>query len=200
MPFSFKRFDELPDIVIVQPQPVDDERGWFMETFKKSEFARQGIPQNFPQDNHSCSTVKGVLRGLHFQKQPAAQGKLVRCVVGTVFDVAVDICKGSLTYGRWVSAILSAENRLMIWIPIGFAHGFLTTTDVAEVEYKVTVEYSGAYDRAIRWNDPSIGIKWPIGNPILSRKDAEAPFLKDADNNFVWGEDPRSPPRTHTPP
>ena len=186
MPFSFKRFDELPDIVIVQPQADADERGWFMETYKKSEFLRQGISQDFLQDNHSCSTVKGVLRGLHFQKQPAAQGKLVRCVVGEVFDVAVDIRKGSPTYGKWVSAILSAENRQIVWIPIGFAHGFLTTTNLAEVEYKVTSEYSSAHDRAIRWNDPEIGIEWPVENPILSRKDAEAKFLKDADNNFVW--------------
>jgi len=185
MPFSFKRSDELPDILIVEPEAVEDERGWFMETYKKSEFSKQGIAQDFPQDNHSCSTVKGVLRGLHFQKQPAAQGKLVRCVVGTVFDVAVDIRKGSSTYGKWVSAILSAENRRMMWIPVGFAHGFLTTTDVAEVEYKVTAEYSSAHDRTIRWNDPDIGIEWPISKPILSKKDAEAPFLKDADNNFV---------------
>ena len=186
MPFSFKRFDELPDIVIVQPQSVEDERGWFMETYKKSDFSEQGISQDFQQDNHSHSTVRGVLRGLHFQKEPAAQGKLVRCVIGEVFDVAVDIRKGSPTYGKWVSVILSAEKRQMMWIPIGFAHGFLTTTDVAEVEYKVTAEYSGEHDRAIRWNDPSIGIEWPVGNPILSGKDAEAQFLEDADNNFVW--------------
>jgi len=192
MSFKFKRFQEFPDIVIVEPGAVEDERGWFMETYKKSEFSTQGISQEFVQDNHSGSTLKGVLRGLHFQKQPAAQGKLVRCVVGEVFDVAVDIRKGSPTYSRWVSAILSAENRLMIWIPVGFAHGFVTTTDVAEVEYKVTAEYSGVHDRAIRWNDPGIGIEWPVENPILSRKDAEAPFLKDADNNFVWEEDIRT--------
>jgi len=190
MPFSFNRFDELPDIVIVRPQPVEDERGWFMETYKKSEFSGQGIPQDFLQDNHSCSIVKGVLRGLHFQKEPVAQGKLVRCVVGEVFDVAVDIRKGSPTYRRWVSGVLSAENRQMMWIPIGFAHGFLTTTDVAEVEYKVTAEYSSAHDRAIRWNDPSIGIKWPVRDPVLSSKDAEAPFLKDADNNLEWKGNP----------
>jgi dTDP-4-dehydrorhamnose 3,5-epimerase len=192
MPFKFKRFHELPEILIIEPEAVKDERGWFMESYKKSAFSSQGIPQDFVQDNHSCSTAKGVLRGLHFQKQPAAQGKLVRCVVGEVFDVVVDIRKGSPTNGRWVSAVLSAENRLMICVPVGFAHGFLTTTDVAEVEYKVTAEYSGAHDRAIRWNDPSIGIKWPISNPILSKKDAEAPFLKDADNNFVWKTGPRN--------
>ncbi len=184
MVLRFKRFDELPNVAIVEPQVVCHERGWFMETYKKSKFSGQGIPQDFLQDNHSCS-VKRVLRGLHFQKQPAAQAKLVRCVVGEVFDVTVDIRKGSPTYGKWVSAILSAENRRMIWIPEGFAHGLLTTTDVAEVEYEVTAEYSSAHDRTICWNDPDIGIEWPISNPILSKKDAEAPFLKDADNNFV---------------
>lgn len=188
MPFRFKRSSMLPDIIIIEPLAVDDERGWFMETYKKSEFSKHGISEDFNQDNHSCSTSKGVLRGLHFQKQPAAQGKLVRCVVGEVFDVAVDIRKGSPTYGRWVSEILSKENRRMIWIPAGFAHGFLTTTDVAEVEYKVTVEYSNSHDRAIRWNDPDIGIEWPARNPILSNKDAQAPFLKEADNDSVWRE------------
>jgi dTDP-4-dehydrorhamnose 3,5-epimerase len=190
MPFKFKRFPELPEIVIVEPEPVEDERGWFMETYRKSAFSNQGIPAGFLQDNHSRSTAKGVLRGLHFQKQPVAQGKLVRCVVGEVFDVVVDIREGSPTNARWVSTILSAENHLMVWVPVGFAHGFLTTTDVAEVEYKVTAEYSGAHDRAIRWNDPSIGIKWPISNPKLSKKDAEAPLLKEADNNFVWNGNP----------
>jgi dTDP-4-dehydrorhamnose 3,5-epimerase len=190
LPLKFKRYDELPEIAIIELQAVNDERGWFVETYKKSDFSKQGISQDFVQDNHSCSTHKGVLRGLHFQKQPAAQAKLVRCVVGEIFDVVVDIRKGSPTYCKWVSAILSAKNRWMIWIPVGFAHGLLTTTDVAEVEYKVTAEYSGAHDRAIRWNDPSIGIKWPLSNAILSKKDAEAPLLKDADNNFVWGENP----------
>ena len=188
LPFSFKRFDGLPEVITVEPQLRDDERGWFMETYKKSEFSNQGIIEDFLQDNHSHSTGKGVLRGLHFQRRPAAQGKLVRCVVGEVFDVAVDIRKGSPTYGRWVSAPLSAENRRMIWIPVGFAHGFLTMTNTAQVEYKVTAEYSREHDRGIRWDDPAIGIKWPVQNPILSRKDAEAPLLKDADNNFAWEE------------
>ena len=186
MPFKFKQCRELPEVVIVEAEAVEDERGLFMETYKKSAFSRQGIPQDFLQDNHSCSTVKGVLRGLHFQKQPAAQGKLVRCVVGEVFDVVVDIRKGSPTYGKWVSVILSAKNRRMIWIPEGFAHGFVTTTDLAEVEYKVTAEYSSEHDRSIRWNDPDLQIEWPVQNPKLSKKDAEAPFLKDCDNNFVW--------------
>jgi len=190
LPFSFKRFDELPEVITVEPQVFDDERGWFMETYRKSEFSSQGMSEDFLQDNQSYSTGKGVLRGLHFQRQPAAQGKLVRCVVGEIFDVVVDIRKGSPTYGRWVSATLSAENRRMIWVPVGFAHGFLTVTNVAQVEYKVTAEYSSEHDRGIRWDDPAIGIKWPIQKPILSRKDAEAPLLKDVDNNFAWKEAP----------
>jgi len=189
MPFRFQRFDDLPEVATVEPKALDDERGWFMETYRKSEFSNQGVSEVFLQDNHSYSTAKGVLRGLHFQKQPYAQGKLVRCVVGEIYDVAVDIRKGSPTYRRWVSATLSAENRRMIWIPVGFAHGLLTITDIAEVEYKVTTEYSNSHDRAIRWNDPDIGIKWPIKKLILSSRDAQAPFLKDVDNDLVWRED-----------
>jgi dTDP-4-dehydrorhamnose 3,5-epimerase len=184
--FEFKPSSGLPEVIVIEPEALADERGWFLETYRKSDFEKHGIPFEFIQDNHSRSIGKGILRGLHYQKRPAAQGKLVRCTIGEIFDVAVDMRKGSPTYSKWVSTILSSENRLMIWVPVGFAHGFLTITDVAEVEYKVTAEYSGAHDRAIRWNDPDIGIKWPISNPILSKKDAEAPFLKDADNDFVW--------------
>jgi dTDP-4-dehydrorhamnose 3,5-epimerase len=186
MPFEFKRSESLPDVILVDPRVFPDERGWFAETYKKSDFTKHGVPFEFPQDNHSRSTARGILRGLHFQKEPAAQGKLVRCIVGEIFDVAVDIRQGSPTYSKWVSAILSTENERMIWIPPGFAHGVLTLTDITEIMYKVTFEYSPSHDRAIRWNDPSIGIKWPISNPILSKKDAEAPFLKTVDNNFVW--------------
>ena len=186
MPFNFKRFDNLPEVILIEPRVFPDERGWFAETYKKSEFGRQGIELDFVQDNHSCSTSRGILRGLHYQNEPAAQGKLVRCILGEIFDVAVDIRKGSPTYGQWVSAILSAQNRIMIWVPPGFAHGVLTTTDIAEIAYKVTFEYSPTHDRGIRWNDPTIGIKWPVVNPILSKKDAEAPMLKDADNDFLW--------------
>jgi dTDP-4-dehydrorhamnose 3,5-epimerase len=185
MSFGFKRFGTLPDVMMVEPQVRSDERGWFVETFKKSDFEEQGINSNFVQDNHSRSTSRGILRGLHFQKHPAAQGKLVRCVVGEIFDVVVDIRKGSQTYAKWVSATLSAENHAMIWIPPGFAHGVLTMSEIAEVMYKVTCEYSPQHDRSIRWNDVAIGIKWPITNPTLSKRDAEAPLLKDVDNNFV---------------
>jgi dTDP-4-dehydrorhamnose 3,5-epimerase len=185
MSFRFKRFETLPDVLMVEPRINSDERGWFVETFKKSDFEAQGITSDFVQDNHSRSTSRGILRGLHFQKHPAAQGKLVRCVVGEIFDVVVDIRKGSQTYAKWVSATLSAENHAMIWIPPGFAHGVLTMSEIAEVMYKVTSEYSAIHNRSIRWNDIDIGIKWPITDPILSKRDGEAPSLKDVDNNFV---------------
>jgi dTDP-4-dehydrorhamnose 3,5-epimerase len=186
MPFEFKRFSELPEIILIEPRVFADERGWFMEAYKKSEFARQGINAEFNQDNRSRSTAKGTIRGLHYQNEPAAQGKVVCCIVGEILDVAVDIRKGSPTYGRWVSAVLSEENHRALWIPSGFAHGLCTMAEVTEIGYKVTAEYSASHDRSIRWNDPSIGIKWPTMTPILSKKDAEAPFLRDADNNHIW--------------
>jgi len=189
MPFIFKRFEKIPEVVIIKPRIFGDERGWFGETYKKSDFQAQSIEFDYVQDNHSRSTSKGILRGLHFQKKPAAQGKLIRCVVGEVFDVAVDIRKGSPTYGRWVSATLSADNHAMIWVPPGFAHGVLTMTEIAEITYKVTFEYSPSHDRSVRWNDPELSISWPIASPLLSKKDAEAPLLKDVDNNFLWKEE-----------
>ena len=186
MPFEFKRFAELCEIVVIEPRVFADERGWFIETYKRSEFAKNGINAEFTQDNHSRSTKKGTIRGLHYQKEEAAQGKLVCCIIGEIFDVAVDIRKGSPTYGKWVSTILSAENHKMLWVPPGFAHGICTTTNIAEIIYKVTAEYSAPHDRSIRWNDPTIAIRWPTTTPIVSKKDAEAPFLVGADNNFVW--------------
>ena len=177
MPFEFIK-TEIPEVVIVKPKVFGDERGFFMETYKKSDFERAGIDTDFVQDNHSKS-IKGVLRGLHFQVQPKAQGKLVRCIRGKIFDVAVDIRKGSPTFGKWVGVELSEENKLMLWIPKGFAHGFLTLSEEAEIIYKVSgSEYSPVHDRSIRWNDPDIGISWPLeGEPILSEKDRTAPFL-----------------------
>ena len=171
---------------MIEPKPVADERGWFAEAYRRSDFVRNGIPFAFVQDNHSLSTAGGTLRGLHFQKNPVAQGMLIRCLVGETFDVAVDIRKGSPTFCRWVSVSLSAENHLMLWIPPGFAHGILTLTSSAEVAYKVTQEFSQHHDRVIRWNDPTIGINWPFSYPVLSMKDRDAPFLNDADNNFVY--------------
>lgn len=186
MPFEFKSFSELPDVIIIQPKTFVDERGWLAETYNRSDFSRHRIPFEFLQDNHSRSTARGILRGLHFQNEPAVQGKLVRCIIGEIFDVAVDIRRGSPTYGKWVSTILSAENCRMIWVPPGFAHGALTMTDIAEIVYKLTSEYSQPHDRTIKWNDETIGIRWPVTNPILSKKDAEAPSLKEVDNNLVW--------------
>jgi len=194
MPFSLKRFEILPEVMTIEPRMVSDERGWFAETYKKSDFEAAGIFFDFVQDNYTRSTSRGILRGLHFQKEPLAQGKLVRCVVGEVFDVAVDIRRGSPTYAKWVSAILSAENHAIMWVPPGFAHGVLTLSDMAEVVYKVTAEYSSFHDRSVRWNDGAIGVKWPISDPILSKKDAEAPLLDDSDNNFVWRGEERAYP------
>ena len=188
MPFEFIR-TEIPEVIIVKPRVFGDERGFFMETYKKSDFEKAGIDTDFVQDNHSKS-VKGVLRGLHYQLEPKAQGKLVRCIRGKIFDVAVDIRRGSPTFGKWIGVELSEENKLMLWIPKGFAHGFLTLSEEAEIVYKVSgAEYSPEDDRNIRWNDPDIGIEWPLeGEPILSEKDKTAPSLKDAEVNFVYEE------------
>ena len=176
MPFQFKPQQPVPDVILIEPKAFGDDRGWFMETYKRSEFEANGIRVEFRQDNHSHSTAKGVIRGLHYQKDPAAQGKLVRCVDGAIYDVAVDIREGSPTYGRWVAVELSAEDRRMLWVPPGFAHGFCTLTDVSEVVYKATAEYSAPHDRGIRWNDPAIGVTWPVKSPTLSPKDAQAPL------------------------
>ena len=182
MSFNFKRL-AIPDVILIEPAVFPDERGFFIESYKYSEFAAFGIKEPFVQDNHSRS-VKGVLRGLHYQRHPKAQGKLVRVVVGEIFDVGVDIRLGSPTYGKWVGEVLSAENKRMLYIPPGFAHGFCVLSDVAEVLYKTTEEYAPEYDAGIRWNDPEIGIKWPIEHPILSKKDAALPRLREADVGF----------------
>jgi len=185
MPFTFKRL-EIPDVILVQPKVFGDERGFFMETYKASEFKKNGIDYDFVQDNHSRSQ-KGVLRGLHYQLKPMEQGKLVRCVKGRIWDVAVDIRKGSPWYGKWVAVELSEENKLMLWVPPGFAHGFVALEDGTEVIYKVTKEYAPELDRGIIWNDPDLAIDWPIKNPILSEKDKNLPKLREAENNFEYG-------------
>jgi len=186
MPFDFRRL-EIPDVVLINPKLFSDARGFFLETYKFSEFAKAGIYKPFVQDNLSFSK-KGVLRGLHYQLNPSAQGKLVRVLRGTILDVAVDIRKGSPFFGRWVSEILSRKNGLMLWIPEGFAHGFLSLEDGTEVLYKNTEEYEPSLDRGIIWNDPQIGINWNTEDPILSDKDKWHPLLKDAENNFIYGE------------
>lgn len=181
MPFKFTKLS-IPEVVLIEPRVFRDERGFFIETYKHSEFADAGIREYFVQDNHSQSS-RDVLRGLHYQINPKAQGKLLRCSKGRIFDVAVDIRKGSPDYGKWVGLELSDENNNMIYIPPGFAHGFLTLSDTAEVLYKCTEEYSPGHERGIAWNDPDINIDWTIKAPILSAKDLSYPMLKDADNN-----------------
>jgi dTDP-4-dehydrorhamnose 3,5-epimerase len=179
MPFTFKTL-YLPGVVLVTSQVFGDARGFFSETYKHSDFSGAGIKEYFVQDNHSRS-AQYVLRGLHYQKSPMAQGKLVRCIRGRIFDVAVDIRKGSQTYGKWVGVELSEDNNQMLYIPSTFAHGFIALSHAAEIMYKCTREYSPEHDRGIIWDDPVINIDWPVKNPILSDKDKMLPLLKDAD-------------------
>ena len=184
MPFQFKRL-QIPDVVLVDPRVFPDRRGFFMETYKRSDFEANGIPDQFVQDNYSHS-AKGTLRGLHYQKLPQAQGKLVMVIHGEIFDVAVDIRQGSPTFGRWVGETLSSTNHRMLWVPPGFAHGFCVLSDEADVVYKVTGgEYAPDLERGIIWNDPEIAIRWPVDRPFLSEKDAVLPPLKEADHSFV---------------
>jgi dTDP-4-dehydrorhamnose 3,5-epimerase len=189
MPFSFRNL-QIPEVILVEPKVFKDERGFFMETYKMPDFVASGIKGNFVQDNHSRST-KGVLRGLHYQTPPFAQGKLVRAVRGEIFDVAVDIRKGSPTYGKWVGAILSEENKNVLYIPEGFAHGFCVLSEIAEVIYKSTNVYSPEAETGIIWNDRDLNIDWPINEPILSAKDKKWPTLKDADIKFYYKEEAR---------
>ena len=184
MPFKFERL-EIPEILLIEPMVFRDDRGFFMETYKKNDFKEFGIDNYFIQENHSLST-KGTLRGLHYQKEPMAQGKLVRVIKGKIFDVGVDIRKNSPTYGKYASRVLSSENRLMLYIPEGFAHGFCVLSDEAEVMYLTTEVYSSECDRGIIWNDCELAIDWPIQNPIVSEKDANQPTLRDADINFEY--------------
>jgi len=186
MPVTFHPTPEIPEVIVIKPRVFGDDRGWFMETYKQSEFTAKGIPFTFGQDNHSRSSASGVIRGLHYQKDPAAQGKLVRCIIGAVYDVAVDIRRGSPTYRRWVGIELSAENHRIIWVPPGFLHGFCTLTETSEVVYKATAEYSPTDERAVRWDDPTLAITWPTKTPLLSAKDEVAPSFAAADNNFEW--------------
>ncbi|MCI0468504.1 MAG: dTDP-4-dehydrorhamnose 3,5-epimerase [Nitrospirae bacterium] len=184
MPFNFKSLS-IPAVKLIEPRVFPDGRGFFLEFYKHSDFRNNGIPDHFVQDNHSRS-ARNVLRGLHYQKDPKAQGKLVRCLTGNIFDVAVDIRKGSPTFGEWVGAGLSDENNHMLYIPPGFAHGFVVLSDIAEVIYKCTEEYSHESERGIIWNDPDINIDWRITEPLLSEKDMVYPLLKDADINFEY--------------
>jgi dTDP-4-dehydrorhamnose 3,5-epimerase len=172
---------EIPEVLILEPKVFGDERGFFFESFNQRAWEEAtGLKRNFVQDNHSRS-VKGVLRGLHYQLPPAAQGKLVRCVSGEVFDVVVDLRTSSATFGKWVGVHLFAENKRQLWIPEGFAHGFLVLSDVAEFVYKTTEYYAPEYDRCIIWNDPDLNITWPTQDlPVLSDKDCQGKSFKEA--------------------
>jgi len=172
----------IPEVIRIEPQVFGDARGFFMETYQAQRFAAAGLPTNFVQDNHSRSR-QSTLRGLHYQIQHA-QGKLIRAIVGEIYDVAVDIRRSSPTFGQWVGMILSAENKHQLWIPPGFAHGFYVISDYTEVVYKTTDFYEPKWECTILWNDPAIGIRWPIPegqSPLLSVKDSQSKLLKDAD-------------------
>jgi len=184
MAFSFRQLKNS-DVVLIEPDVFGDERGFFAEIYKFSDFKQFGINKRFVQTNHSKS-ARGVLRGLHYQLNPAAQGKLVYVVAGEIFDAAVDIRKGSPGYGKWVGEVLSSNNKKMLYIPEGFAHGFCVLSDTAEMIYYCTKEFAPELDRGIIWNDSKIKIDWPVKNPILSEKDAQLPVLEKAENNFVY--------------
>ena len=184
MPFSFKKL-EIPDVILVTPKIFPDDRGFFFENFQKSTFSTNGIDKQFVQDNISHST-KGILRGLHYQKNPTAQAKLLTIIKGEIFDVAVDIRKNSPTFGKWVGEKLSSDGHKLIFIPEGFAHGFCVLSDYAEILYKVNKEYSPKHEEGIIWNDKKINISWPIKNPIISKKDKELTTLENLDNDFNY--------------
>lgn len=179
----------IPEVLLIEPATFEDSRGWFMESWSLDKFTRMiGFNDTFVQDNHSFSKYKGTLRGLHFQKDPYAQNKLIRCIAGAVFDVAVDLRKGSPYYLQWVGAVLSASNRKQFFIPKGFAHGFVTLKNNVEVAYKVDEYYNPELDRSIRYDSPELGIKWGVNRPILSKKDEEAPRLSECDCNFEYAK------------
>lgn len=177
---------EIEDLFIIEPKVFGDHRGWFTETYSKEKFKKLGIDIDFIQDNHSLSAQKGTLRGLHFQLNPKAQTKLVRCTKGKILDVAVDIREGSSTYKKWVAVELTEGNKKQLLVPKGFAHGFITLTDNVEVQYKVDEYYSPENDRSIRFDDPDINVDWGIDSPILSEKDLNAPMLSESDANFKY--------------
>ncbi|OUP70239.1 dTDP-4-dehydrorhamnose 3,5-epimerase [Anaerotruncus colihominis] len=175
---------KLKGVYIVEPKVFGDHRGFFMESYSQRAFEEAGLFYNFVQDNHSSSTVKGTLRGIHFQRGEKAQAKLVRCARGAVLDVAVDLRPASPTYKQWVAVELSEENKRQLLIPRGFGHGFVTLMDHVEFLYKADNYYAPEADGGIRWNDPEIGVDWGVVEPILSEKDKNAPFLKDAVTDF----------------
>lgn len=185
MPFEFSK-TEIPDVILVRPKLFEDERGMFAEIFKLKDFEEMGIVKALTQVNFS-SSKKNVLRGLHYQNKPKAQAKLVSCARGEVFDVAVDIRVGSPTYGAWVAETLTAQDKNMLYIPAGFAHGFCALVEDAELIYFCDEQYSPDHEAGIVWNDSDIGITWPMENPVLAERDAAFPPLADADNTFTYG-------------
>lgn len=176
---------DIPDLVILEPRVFQDERGFFMESYNKEMLASYGLEYDFIQDNHARSG-EGVLRGLHFQKPPMDQAKLVRVTRGSVYDVAVDLRKGSPTYGKWAGVTLSADNFLQFLVPRGFAHGYVTLEPDTEFQYKVDNYYAPKLDGGIIWNDPDLAIDWPVESPTLSAKDRELPTLTEFDSPFVY--------------
>ncbi|MCJ8007980.1 dTDP-4-dehydrorhamnose 3,5-epimerase [Lederbergia wuyishanensis] len=176
----------LSGVKLIEPKSFGDHRGFFMESYNEKLFNEFNINEVFIQDNHSLSKEAGVLRGLHYQLESKAQTKLIRVVTGAIYDVIVDVRKGSPTYGEWEGYILSEHNKRQLLVPKGFAHGFCTITENVNVLYKVDELYSPEHDRGIAWDDDDLRIDWPIRNPILSEKDMKHPKLKDADNNFIW--------------
>jgi dTDP-4-dehydrorhamnose 3,5-epimerase len=184
MPFRFTPID-LPEVVLIEPALFPDQRGFFMETYKQSEFALHGITASFVQSNYSHS-ARGTLRGLHYQRNPHAQGKLVSVPIGEVFDVVLDIRKGSPRYGRWSGVWLSSANKRMLYIPPGFAHGACVVSAEASLLYLATAEYAPECEAGVIWSDPALAIEWPVAAPLLSERDRRWPPLSAADNNFVY--------------
>lgn len=187
MPFKFNE-TQIPGVILVEAEKIFDRRGYFMEIYQKSAFRKGGIRSDFVQENISISKGK-VLRGLHYQKVPKSQGKLVQCIKGKIYDVAVDIRRGSPSFGKWLGKYLSDSNRNMLYIPPGFAHGFLSTSNQAEVKYKTTEEYSPKYQAGIIWDDPDLSIEWPLNDePVISERDGNLPTLEEAEINFHYRE------------
>ncbi|AJY74597.1 dTDP-4-dehydrorhamnose 3,5-epimerase [Paenibacillus beijingensis] len=180
------RETKLPGLKLIEPAVFGDHRGFFTESYNEQRFHEHGITTKFMQDNHSLSVEAGVLRGMHYQLNPKAQTKLVRCTAGAIYDVVVDIRRGSPTFGQWQGFILSAANHRQLLVPKGFAHGFCTLVPNCEVQYKVDEFYSAENDRGIAWDDPALAIDWPVSKPVLSDKDGKHPVLADADINFVF--------------
>jgi len=184
MAFQFKKLN-IPEIIHIEPEIHSDQRGFFTEVYKSPEFKQHGMTRPFVQVNHSKS-IKGVLRGLHYQKEPMAQGKLVSVIEGEIFDVAVDIRTGSPTFGQWIGIRLDSKGKKMLYVPEGFAHGFCVLSEAAQIIYYSTEVYSPEHERGLLWSDPAVGVKWPIKDPILSDKDAVSPKLEEIDNNFNY--------------